>query len=127
MIGNLEIFSSLDESVKSDVTLGNDNKVSIMGKGSVNIPRKKREKKYISDVYFVPGLKHNLMSMGKLIQKGYRVYFKHTQMHNFRQISNQSAHRKSPNDKQYKVSLKDKTIFEGRAFSRTPLNEAISV
>lgn len=76
MTGNLEIFSSLDESVKSDVTLGNDNKVSVMGKGSVNIITKMGEKKYISDVYFVPGLKHNLMSIGKLIQKGYRVYFK---------------------------------------------------
>lgn len=76
MTGNLEMFSSLDESVKSDVTLGNDNKVSVMGKGSVNILTKMGEKKYISDVYFAPGLKHNLMSIGQLIQKGYRVYFK---------------------------------------------------
>ncbi|XP_057857947.2 uncharacterized protein LOC131067029 [Cryptomeria japonica] len=70
MTGNLEMFSSLDESVKSDVTLGNDNKVSVMVKGSVNILTKMGVKKYILDVYFVPGLKHNLMSIGKLIQKG---------------------------------------------------------
>ncbi|XP_059073703.1 uncharacterized protein LOC131874377 [Cryptomeria japonica] len=76
MTENLEMFSSLDESVKSDVTLGNDNKVSVMGKGSVNILTKMGEKKYISDVYFVSGLKQNLMSIGQLIQKGYRVYFK---------------------------------------------------
>ncbi|XP_057837949.2 uncharacterized protein LOC131048110 [Cryptomeria japonica] len=67
IIGNLEMFSSLDENVKLDVTLGNDNKVSVMGKGSVNILTQMREKKYISDVYFVPGLKHNLMSIGQLI------------------------------------------------------------
>ncbi|XP_059075013.1 uncharacterized protein LOC131875027 [Cryptomeria japonica] len=76
MTGNLEMFSSLDESVKSDATLGNDNKDSVMGKSSVNILTKMGEKKYISDVYFVPGLKHNLMSIGQLIQKGYRIYFK---------------------------------------------------
>ena len=27
------------------------------------------------DVYHVEGLKHNLLSIGQLIQKGYRVYF----------------------------------------------------
>lgn len=32
MTGNLEMFSSLDENVKSDVTLGNDNKVLVKGK-----------------------------------------------------------------------------------------------
>ena len=47
-----------------------------MGKGRVNILTKKGEKKYISDVYFVPGLKHNLMSVGQLMQKGYNVFFK---------------------------------------------------
>ena len=47
-----------------------------MGKGRVNILTKKGEKKYISDVYFVPSLKHNLMSIGQLMQKGYNVFFK---------------------------------------------------
>jgi len=70
MLGNIEIFSNLDESVKSEVTLGTNSKVSVMGKGRVNILTKKGEKKYISDVYFVPGLKHNLMSVGQLMQKG---------------------------------------------------------
>ena len=67
------MFSNLDENVKSEVTLGIDSKVSVMGKGRVNILKKKGEKKYFSNVYFVPGLKHNLMSIGKLIQKGYNV------------------------------------------------------
>ena len=70
------MLSDLDESVKSKVTLGTDSKVSIMGKRRVNILTKKGEKKYILDVYFVPGLKHNLMSIGKLIEKGYNVFLK---------------------------------------------------
>ena len=64
MLGNIEMFYDLYESVKSEVILGTDCKVSIMGKGGVNILTKKREKKYISNVYFVSGLKHNLMSIG---------------------------------------------------------------
>ena len=76
MSGNIEMFSNLDESVKSEVTFGTDSKISIMGKGRVNILTKKGEKKYISDVYFVSGLEHNLMSIGQLMQKGYNVFFK---------------------------------------------------
>ena len=33
MIGNIAMFSMLDENVKSQVTLGTDSKVSVMGKG----------------------------------------------------------------------------------------------
>ena len=33
MIENIQIFSNLDESVKSEVTLGTNSKVSVMGKG----------------------------------------------------------------------------------------------
>jgi len=72
----MEIFSNLDESVQFEVTLRIDNKVSVMGKGRVNILTKKGQKKYISDVYFVLGLKHNLISIGQLMKKGYNIFFK---------------------------------------------------
>ena len=51
MTGNIAMFSMLDENVKSQVTLGTDNKVSVTGKGIVNVLTKKGEKKSISDVY----------------------------------------------------------------------------
>lgn len=70
------MFSILDESVKSEVTLGTDNKVFVMGKGRVNILTKKREKNCISDVYVVLDLKNNLLNIGQLIQKGYNVFLK---------------------------------------------------
>ena len=35
---------------------------------------KQGESKYILDVYHVKGMQHNLLSIGKLRQKGYRVY-----------------------------------------------------
>ena len=37
MTGNLEMFFSLGEIVKSNVTLGNDNKVEVKSKGNINI------------------------------------------------------------------------------------------
>ena len=75
MTGNLAMFSMLDESVKSKVTLGTDRKVSVMGKGNVNVLTRKGAKKSIVDVYYVSGMKCNLLSIGQLVQKGYNVFF----------------------------------------------------
>ena len=74
MRGNRDIFESLDTSAKSEVKLGNDNIVEVKGKGTINVITK-LGKKSISDVYFVPNLKHNLISVGQLTQKGYKVIF----------------------------------------------------
>ena len=64
MSGSKEIFSVIDESVKSEVKLGNDHQISVMGKGSISIRSKKGEEKEIPDVYYVSGLQHNLISIG---------------------------------------------------------------
>ena len=69
--GNLNLFSSLDTSVKTNVTLGNN---VVLGKGTIDILTKQGESKYILDVYHVEGLKHNLLSIGQFSQKGYRFY-----------------------------------------------------
>lgn len=68
------MFESLDTSLKSKIKLGTDKIVEVMGKGAINVITK-LVKNSIPDVYFVPSLKHNLISIGKLIQKGYRVAF----------------------------------------------------
>eukprot|EP01018_Ginkgo_biloba_P021449 Gb_26759 [translate_table: standard] len=75
MTGNKKLFSKLDESVQSQVKLGDKTKVPVMGKGIISIKTKQGEKKSISDVYFAPGLEHNLLSVGQLIEKGYPVIF----------------------------------------------------
>ena len=74
MTGNLIFFSSLDNSVQTDVTLGNNVQVNFLGKQTVGILTRQGESKYIPDVYHVEGLKHNLMRIGQLIQKHYKVY-----------------------------------------------------
>ena len=74
MTGNLNLFSSLDNSVQTDVTLGNNGQFTVLRKGIVSILTKQEEHKYMPDVYHVEGLKHNLLSIGQLIQKGYIFY-----------------------------------------------------
>jgi len=75
MTGNIALFSALDQNVKSQVTLGTDSKIFVMGKGEVKIFTKKGERKTIADVYYVPGMRCNLLSIEQLVQKGYNVFF----------------------------------------------------
>jgi hypothetical protein len=75
MTGNKRLFEDLNTSVRAQIKLGNDNIVEVMGKGAINVITNSG-KKTILDVYFVPRLKHNLISVGQFSQKGYKVYLK---------------------------------------------------
>ena len=73
------MVANLDASVKTEVKLETDKTVDADGKGVVNIVTKQGEPKTISEVYYVLGLKHNLISVGQLTQKWYKVIFQGTQ------------------------------------------------
>lgn len=76
MTGNKDLFSSFDSTVKNKVKLGDDHLVNVQGMGTVSVLSKNNEKKCIREVYYVQGLKHNLISVGQLSQHGYDVVFK---------------------------------------------------
>ncbi|XP_040939086.1 uncharacterized protein [Gossypium hirsutum] len=76
MCGRKELFTELDETVHGQITFGDNSHAEIKGKGKVVITQRNGEKKYISDVYYVPALKSNLISLGQLLEKGYEVHMK---------------------------------------------------
>ena len=67
MTGNKVMFSNLDEEIKFEVTTGTDTKISVKGKGRVSIRARNGEQKFVPNVYYVPGLKCNLLSVGNVI------------------------------------------------------------
>ena len=72
MSGNRELFSTMDEKFRHSVKLGNDKKMKVVGKGSVKILL--RNTTYtISDVFHIPELKNNLMSLGQLQEKNISI------------------------------------------------------
>ncbi|XP_026378735.1 uncharacterized protein LOC113273192 [Papaver somniferum] len=71
MCGRKELFNSLDESVRSIVKFGNNSTIPVMEKGRIGIVLNNGAKTYIMDVFYVPGLHQNLLSMGQLLEKGY--------------------------------------------------------
>eukprot|EP00253_Pinus_taeda_P022846 PITA_22846 len=76
MTGNIEMFANLDENVKYEVTTKTDSKIFFKGKGKVSIQARNGEQMIVPEVYYVSGLKCNLLSIGQLIDKGYNVFFK---------------------------------------------------
>jgi sarcosine oxidase delta subunit len=75
MTSNKDLLSCMEFSILSDITLGDDSLVKVQGKGTVPILTKKDVKKDIHDVYHVPDLKHNMLSVGQLVEHGYKVLF----------------------------------------------------
>ena len=62
------MIANLDKYVKRKVNFGTDKTVDVDGKGVVNILTKQGEPKTILEVYYVPSLKHNLISVGQLTE-----------------------------------------------------------
>ncbi|XP_022041412.1 uncharacterized protein LOC110943991 [Helianthus annuus] len=74
MTGNKGLFVKLDESLQKEVRTGDDKRLEVQGIGEVMISIKGQKKK-VQNVFYVKGLKHNLLSVGQLLQKGYKVEF----------------------------------------------------
>ncbi|KAK1433672.1 hypothetical protein QVD17_10587 [Tagetes erecta] len=69
MCGNKERFIQLDLNFSHSVKLGNDTRLNVSGRGQIKL--KFQEGTYvIQDVYYVPDLKNNLLSIGQLQQRG---------------------------------------------------------
>ncbi|XP_004301444.1 PREDICTED: uncharacterized protein LOC101291249 [Fragaria vesca subsp. vesca] len=71
MCGSKSSFSVLDEEFRTVVRFGDNSTVNVMGKGDIRIRTKANHVETISNVYYVPALKSNLLSIGQLQEKGY--------------------------------------------------------
>jgi hypothetical protein len=76
MTRNTYFFPSLDSNIQSEVNLGNDSKVRVNGKCVILFYTKNDERRKIDEFYYVPGMKCNPISVGQLIEKKYKVFFK---------------------------------------------------
>jgi hypothetical protein len=76
MSGHKDFFSELDESFRKSVKLGDNSSIDVMGKCRIhlqvnNIPQ------VISEVFYIPDLKNNLVSIGQLQEKGLAILFRY--------------------------------------------------
>jgi hypothetical protein len=71
MCGSKSLFSHLNEEFHTTVSFGDHSKVNVMGKGDIQIRTKKDTIETISNAFYIPDLKSNLLSLGQLQEKGY--------------------------------------------------------
>ncbi|EOY04542.1 Uncharacterized protein TCM_019778 [Theobroma cacao] len=75
MSGTRSLFKELDESNKTDVTLGNSKKIRVEGRGTISIKTSQGNAKILQYVMLVPDLSHNLLSIVQLMISGYSILF----------------------------------------------------
>jgi hypothetical protein len=72
MTGSLSALSQLDSSVQGTVKFGDGSTVRIKGMGSIIMQDRNQNHKVLTEVYYIPELKSNIVSLGQLEEKGFR-------------------------------------------------------
>jgi hypothetical protein len=66
MTGNPDKFAELDHSVKGRVRFGDGSSIEICGRGAILMQCLNGEHRVLSDVYLIPKLKNNIISLDQL-------------------------------------------------------------
>ena len=66
----------LDESKSDHVTLEDASKIPVKGKSKSLICLKNIRHQFVSNVYYVPNMKNNILSLSPLLEKGYDIHMK---------------------------------------------------
>lgn len=66
MESDKSMFVEIDETLSENITFGDMSKTPVRGKGKTLIRLKNREHQFIYDVYYIWGMKTNILSMGRL-------------------------------------------------------------
>jgi hypothetical protein len=72
MCGKQNMFFDLDKSFRESMKLGNDSSLTVQGKGNIRM-EVNGFVHVITEVFYVPDLKNNLLSIGQLQEKGLTV------------------------------------------------------
>ncbi|KAG7572544.1 Ribonuclease H-like superfamily [Arabidopsis suecica] len=83
MTGDKRYFNKIDESVTGKVRFGADSRIDIKGKGSISFTNMNGEPRLMNDVYYIPDLKSNIISLGQATESGCDIRMKgsHLTMH----------------------------------------------
>lgn len=73
MTGDRTKFKTLDESVAGEVKFGDGSSVVIKGKGTIAFKCKNGEEKLFQEVYYIPDLCSNIVTLGQMSEEGNRV------------------------------------------------------
>ncbi|PKU80617.1 hypothetical protein MA16_Dca026419 [Dendrobium catenatum] len=64
------------EAMESQIYFGDSSKIMVKGKGKILILLKDGTHQFISEVYYIPYMKSNILSLGQLLEKGFDIHMK---------------------------------------------------
>ncbi|XP_050893480.1 uncharacterized protein LOC127100379 [Lathyrus oleraceus] len=73
MTGRKDWFVQINQATKSKVKFADDTTLSAEGVGDVLIGKKNGGHSRIKDFLYIPGIKCNLLSIGQLLERGYKI------------------------------------------------------
>ncbi|XP_020259644.1 uncharacterized protein LOC109836177 [Asparagus officinalis] len=73
MTGHRDKFKELDENIKGTVKFGDGSAVEIKGKGSILFQCNNGDQRLLPEVYYIPSLKSNIISLGQMTEDGSKV------------------------------------------------------
>ncbi|PON51061.1 hypothetical protein PanWU01x14_219190 [Parasponia andersonii] len=76
MCGKRDVFIELDESMTGNVSFRDNSKATIKSKDKILIHLRNGEHQFIPNIYYVPNIKSNILSLGQLLEKGYDIHMK---------------------------------------------------
>jgi hypothetical protein len=77
MTGARRAFSELDSRIRGTVKFGDGSVIEIKGRSTILFIGKSGEHRWLTDVYLIPHLKANIVSLGQLKEGGCRIYIEH--------------------------------------------------
>ena len=105
MTGNLEYFSKIDKSITGKVRFGDDSRINIKGKGSILFNTSSCERKILTDVYYIPDLRSNIISLGQATESGCEVRMKEDHLFLFDRDKHLLVKAKRSPNRLYKVVM----------------------
>ncbi|XP_076908913.1 uncharacterized protein LOC143565989 [Bidens hawaiensis] len=76
MTGNVSFFFELNKRVGGKVKYGDGSYVDICGKGSILLVGKMGEQQLLTDIYYIPSLQSNIISLGQATESGCDIRMK---------------------------------------------------
>lgn len=73
MTGSIEKFTELDKTIVGAVRFGDGSVVEIAGRGTVLILARNGGHRGLTDVYYIPKLRSNIISLGQMEEHGCKV------------------------------------------------------
>lgn len=75
MSGTRSMFKEIDESQRKHIRLGDNKQIQVEGKGTVVVETDHGQVRLLHNVFFIPSLAHNLLSVGQLMNTRYSILF----------------------------------------------------